>query len=164
MLAPEPKPGREGLGSHAGTWPRFSCLGRQRQAAAPLHSREFLSAALRCQPGLSGSCSGERGGSQPHCAITAPTHSQMNGRKQVGHPSPAHARSQPHTELTLPNPASPNPIRDQPDLVVSPVPSTRAWLGGQGWWLAGELCRPLFLAIILHVKSPWAQTLPQRPA
>lgn len=166
-----------GPAAHTGTWPRLACLGKQRQPAVLPHLGEPLSAALRrCHPGLSRSCSEEKGGSQPHRAIVAPVHSQTNWRKQaaeVWHNSPAHARSQQTHQVGPPLPclttASLNQAGDQPNLLVlSPVPSTSpstgAWAGGQEWRLASELCRPLLLAIILRVRRPRAHTLPQRPA
>lgn len=88
-------------------------------------------------------------------------HSQAHCRKlaaETGHPSPAHARPFP----PLAHHSPPQAEQEQPDL-LSPVPSVSP-LGcaGQGWWLAGELCRPLLSTGILSVRRPRAHT--QEPA
>lgn len=130
-----------GSTAHRGTWPRLPCLEKWGQPAAPPHLGDHLSAALRrCHPGLSRSCSGEKGRSQPQRATMAPAHSQMNWRQQAAKfgitalPTSGLCR---HRELALPSPASLNQTGEQPDLLVlSPVPSasrsTRAWAGTQG--------------------------------
>lgn len=128
--------------AHTGTWPRLPGLGRCGQLSAPLHPGWLLSAALRCcHPGLSRSCSG---GKWAHTHAVPAWHCQAHwGKLAAGteHHSPAQAR---------PFPPLPQ-IRGQPDLLVlSPVP----WVSPSGWWLAGELCRPLLL--ILSVRRPRA--------